>query len=299
MPISLIEVSHHNHTGTPSQRLPISEKEAKVTAARLLKNNTLSPLAFQTMNVLASTGVLTTRQLQSLTNVSVRSLKRYHRQHLLDHLMAPPSLQAIPFPKAATTHLRLYTLGAIGHAIMELQERFVPVYLGYGTHQLTHDVLCNQVALNLIHYGKAQGYTSTWYGKYEARVFGSESGKRKCVLEPDALLIFTKAHTAKRAFLIEYHNEDHRNRARDKVERYEREARNPYWRDIWPLDDFPLVLAAFTHKAVADGYTAAIREVHGRGLRCRFLGKQFAVTDEQPAQWWDFDSKSLADIFAA
>lgn len=299
MPYSLLNTIPSPRIGKRSKRPFLSEKEAKHTALRVLKERSLSPLAFQTLDALTTAGVLTTRQLQTLVPVSVRSLKRYHFQHLVNHLYAPDRLAAFPLPMATTHRLRLYTLGTLGLAIAAEKGSFVPSYAGYSAHQLTHDVLCNQVALTLMAYGKVQGYSPTWYGRYEARVFGSESGKTRCVLEPDALLIFTKAHTSKRAFLIEYHNEDHRNRARDKVERYEREARNQYWRDTWPLDDFPLVLAAFTHKAVADGYTAAIREVRGRGLRGRFLGKQFTVTDEQPAQWWDFAGQKLTDIFAA
>jgi hypothetical protein len=298
MPYSLSENIPSTRIGKRSTRPFLSEKEAKLTAHRVLKERSLSDLAFQTVNVLITTGVLTTKQLQSILNISIRSLTRYHYQHLLNHLYAPDSLTQFSFPHAFTNRLRLYTLGTLGTAIAEAKEQLVPSYAGYSSHQITHDVLCNQVALNLIQYGKSLGYTPTWYGKYEARVYGQETGKTKCLLEPDTLLVFNKPNHPKRAFIIEYHNEDHRNRTRDKVERYEREARSQYWRDTWPLDEFPVVLAAFTHKAVADGYTEAVVEVRGRGLRCQFLGKQLVVADANPAQWWDFDRKKTVDIFA-
>ncbi len=299
MPYSIATFIENPHQlGKRSKRRFLSEKEAQHTASRVLKERSLSPLAFQTVDVLTTAGVLTTGQLQAITNVSIRSLRRYHFQHLVNHLYAPEKLTAFPFTAIATNTLRLYTLGTLGLAIATEKGNLVPSYTGYSSHQITHDVLCNQVVLNLIQYGKSKGYSPIWYGKYEARVYGSESGKTKCVLEPDAMLVFTKPNMAKRAFIIEYHNEDHRNRTRDKVERYEREARNQYWRDTWPLDDFPIVLAAFTNKAVADGYTDAIGDVRGRGLRCRFLGKQFVVNDSQPVQWWDFDAKKMIDIFS-
>ncbi len=286
------------HLAKRSQRPLLSEREAKAAALRILKERTLSTLAFDTINVLITAGVLTTMQLQAITHASVRSLRRYHFQHLLNHLYAPESLAHLPINPVDSSRLRLYTLGTLGLAIAQEQGKNVPSYAGYGSQQLAHDVLCNQVVLDLIQHGKARGYAATWYGKYETRVYGADTAKTRCVLEPDALLIFHKANAPKRAFLIEYHNEDHRNRTRDKVDRYEREVRNQFWREFWPLDDFPLVLAAFTHKVVADGYVEALGEVRGRGLQCRFLGKQFAVDDPHPALWWDFDRKKQMDIFA-
>lgn len=297
MPFSVSKTTYTS-LGKRPVRLPISPKEAQATAIRVLRNNTLSPSANRTLSALTSTGVLTTVQLQSLVQVSTRSLNRYHQQHFIDTLIAPESLEKFQLPISKTTRLQLHTLGVVGLAIADLREQLTSSYAGYSSHQITHDVLCNQVALNLIQHGKALGYTPTWYGKYEARVYGQETGKTKCLLEPDTLLVFSKPNKPKRAFIIEYHNEDHRNRTRDKVERYEREARNQYWRDTWPLDDFPIVLAAFTHKAVADGYTEAVAEVRGRGLRCQFLGKKFAVKDANPAQWWDFNRKQSVDVFA-
>ena len=298
MPFSIIETIHTTSLGKRPVRLTISEKEAKATANRLLTNNSLSTHANQTLSVLTTAGVLTTTQLRSLVRISHRSLNRYHQQHLINTLIAPDSLQNFRLPFGKTIRLQLHTLGAVGLAVAELREQLGSAYAGYGAHQLIHDVLCNQVALNLIQHGKQLGYTPTWYGKYEARVYGQESGKTKCVLEPDTLLIFSQLNKPKRTFIIEYHNEDHRNRTTDKVERYEREARNQYWRDTWPLDDFPVVLAAFTHKAVAAGYTEAVANVRGRGLRCQFLGKQFAVDNPDPGQWWDFDKKKSVDIFS-
>lgn len=116
--------------------------------------------------------------------------------------------------------------------------------------------------------GLSLDYAVDWLGKYEARVYGIEGNQRTCVLEPDALLIFTKPNKPKLAFVIEYHNEDHRNRAEAKVEKYETQARNHYWRQTWPLDNFPIVLAALTKKAVPDGYIDAVKNAKARGLRC-------------------------------
>ncbi len=296
MPFSATKIKYSS-LGRRPVRLPITPKEAKATAARILRNNTLSSSANQTISALTTTGVLTTIQLQSLVQISKRSLNRYHQQHLIDTLIAPELLERFQLPSAKTSRVQLHTLGAVGLAIAEHRGQLAASYTGYGTHQIVHDVLCNQVAINLIQHAKNNGYQVDWYGKYEARVYGKDAGKTKCVLEPDVLLVFTKPNQPKRAFIIEYHNEDHRNRTQDKVERYEREARNQYWRETWPLDEFPIVLAAFTHKAVADGYTEAVADARGRGLCCRFLGKQFAVADPSPAQWWDFDGKRLEGIF--
>lgn len=287
----------NNNLGRRSSRSSITPKEATATATRLLTNNSISPLALQTVHALSVAGVLTTHQLQALTQVSFPSLKRYHLQHLVDHLVAPKSLTSFGFPNTTTKRLRLYTLGLVGQALAEYNGHKPVTYAGYGQAQITHDVLCNQVVIGLIQYGQQQGYTPAWHGKYEARVYGIEGGQRACILEPDALLIFTKRDAPKLAFAIEYHNEDHRGRASDKVDRYERESRNHYWRETWPLDSFPIVLSAFSKKAVADGYIDAIKKAKARGLHCRFLGKKFVVNPKQPQRWRDFKDLSEKDIF--
>lgn len=287
-----------NNFGKRSIRQPISEKAAKTEAIRLLRNDALSPLATRTLDALTTAGILTRAQLKHLTSVSNRSLNRYHKQHLIDTLIAPDTLTAYGLAHSSR-RLRLYTLGMVGLAVAEQKERLAATYIGYGTHQITHDVLCNTVVLSLIKTGAAAGYRCDWYGKYEARVYGMDGNLKACILEPDALLIFTKEGEPPRPFIIEYHNETHQNRVLEKVEKYEREARNQQWRDTWPLDHFPTVLAAFTHKAVATGYNDALRRVRGRGLRCRYLGQQFALNKDDPAAWWDFNGRETINIFSS
>jgi hypothetical protein len=97
MPCSVSNTNHSTRAGKRSTRPFLSEKEAKLTALRVLKERSLSPLAFQTVNVLITTGVLTTKQLQSILNIIIRSLKRYHYQHLLNHLYAPDTLTEFSF----------------------------------------------------------------------------------------------------------------------------------------------------------------------------------------------------------
>jgi hypothetical protein len=185
-------------------------------------------------------------------------------------------------------------LGAVGQALAQLKNVPVPLYAGYGAAQITHDVLCNQVSLSLLQQGAVAGYEPVWLGKYEAQVHSADG---TCVLEPDSLLIFRKPGETPLSFVIEYHNEDHRGRCMEKVEKYERAERDQYWREAWPLENFPTVLVAFTHKAVSAGYLDAVRRVRGRGQRVRYLGKKFSIRDMSPLVFYDFNERKNVNIF--
>lgn len=282
--------------GKRSTRPPLSEKEALHQAEMLLANNQLSPQALQVVEALMCAGVLTTHQLQQATGISPASLKRYHQRHLINHQVAPAPLRqaGLPLTKTVSKRLRLYTLGAVGQAIATLRQVDTSAYLGYGAAQLTHDIFCNETILHLLQQAVTAGFTTQWLGKGEARVF-SPTGE--CVLEPDSLLILAKnAHTL--GFAVEYHNENHAGRCLDKVERYERAHRDQFWREAWPLPDFPVVLAVFSYKLIARGYTEAIHRVRGRGQLVRFMGKKFTLHDAAPTTFYDFQLRQNLNILS-
>ena len=280
------------------KRLSISEKEAKATAHRLLSSNKLSANQRVAIDLLASVGILTFHQLTSLVPLSARTLRTYHSRYFVDYHLAPSQIDVHELPQKHS-HLRLYTLGAVGRAIAQNRDQKIIDYEGYAAHQIVHDILNNQAVVTLINAASQYGYAATIYGKYEAQVYGREHGQTKCLLEPDTLLIFRKDGAPKRAFVIEFHNEDHRGRAIEKVAKYERESRSHYWREAWPLDDFPIVLTCFHADAVMTGYEEGIDKSRGRGLKCRYFAKsiQRIIANDRVDTWFDLGQQKAVHLF--
>lgn len=270
MPFQKYQPQSHS-LSRPAKRPELSAQAARIQAKTWLQNDALSPQQVAVLELLATAGVMTTSQLLSHIPLASRSLRRYHLQHLVDHLRAPKELLKHNLPQQYRK-MRLYTLGIAGQAWVELQKRQVNRYNDHRVMQVTHDVLCNEVVSALICAAEEAGYDTTWYGKLEARVRDNEHERRICVLEPDALLVLRK-NRRKVAFAIELHNEDHRNRAIEKVERYEQVARGDVWRRAWPLDEFPFVLVAFHRKPVVNGYADVLTDLNRRGLACTYLAR--------------------------
>ena len=247
------------------------------------------------LHVLATAGVLTTKQLQCLIPTSVRSLRRYYHDYLIDHRTAPLALKQFGLQQVYQ-ELRLYSLGSVGRAWLDWQGVTYPTYEGYAMMQLTHDVLCNEVIMALIEMLGQHDKSPSWYGKQEAQLWSVDSKEQTCILEPDGLLI-AKGRDS-RAWTIEFHNENHRNRAAEKVARYERVARSGQWRTAWPLDAFPIVLIVSHKKAVMDGYADALAEQRRRGLACTYLGKplQHILDRKQLDRWVDLSSGQAVQL---
>ena len=302
--LNLTEKPKRKTRGKQPKRPEITPHQAKQEAVRLLSEHRLSTMADQVIKALATGGVLTSDQLHRIADVSLRSLQRYQRRYLLNRLpILADELTALGLADEPAA-LRLYTLGPVGLEIARLRHKHVPTgYIGYGTHFIIHDVLTNEVVLRLADLAAARGYELLWSSKYEATVH-DERGKP--VLEPDALVVFTRGEE-RRHFTIEFHNEDHGLRARQKVDRYERVYRDGRWRDEWETDEMPRVLVVFTHKVVGrgssrkrgsqGGYQNAVALARSRGSRCVFLGKPWReVVAGEMDRWFNFNRGQMVDI---
>ena len=272
-----------------AERIELVQHDAKQHTLGLLRDNRVSDLASRVIDALAVAGVLSEQQLDELLKVSYRSLLRYYKLHFLDRLPSSFDLTAVGFRRRET----FYTLGMVGLVIAEMRSMngLVPIsYLGYGLHRVMHDVLTNEVVIRLANAAVAQGATPLWRSKYEATVHNDD---RRPILEPDALL-----EIGTRQLLLEYHNEDTSRRAVEKVQRYEKAYRDGHWRSSWQTDEFPLVLIAFTHRAVATGYQAAVKEAAQMGLRCRYVGKPWSSFQrgDDPALWQDFRTGEIVNV---
>jgi len=290
----LIQKPKSRYRGRQSKRPEITPHQAKQKAIRLLRENRLSPMAVQVTEALATGGVLTSGQLYHVTTVSPRTLQKYHKQYLLDRLpILADELMALDLADDPAK-LRLYTLGPVGLEVARIRHEHVPTgYTGYGTHRIIHDVLTNEVVLRLAALAVERGYEPLWYSKYEATVH-DERGKP--ALEPDAMLA-VRRDGVYRYFVVEFHNEDKRTRARSKVDRYERVYRDGRWRNELETDEMPAVLAVFTHKIVGKGYREAISSRSMRP-RCVFLGKSWrdVIAGDDMARWFNFNQGKMVDI---
>jgi len=292
MPLNLTQKPQHNIRGKQSKRPEITSNQARQNALRLLREHRLSSMAEQTLEALATGGVLTSGQIHRISGARPRSLQRYHRRYLLDRLpiMADElmSLGLADNPADA----RLYVLGPVGLEIAQMRHAHVPTG---GTHFIIHDVLANEVVLRLSKMSAGRGYEAIWFSKYEATVHNERGAP---ALEPDSLLV-VKRDGVRRYFAIEFHNEDHAGRAVKKTQRYEQVYRDGRWRDEWETDEMPLVLVVFTHKVVGKkGYQEAVSQARSMGLRCTFLGKSWdaIVKGEDMSRWFNFNAGKVVDI---
>lgn len=270
------------------ERLDIPPNEAEKHALGLLRNNRLSPLEGSVVDLLAVAGVLTDSQLNKLFSISPSSLLRYYKNHLIDRVPVHNlKISGLGFPSKD----RVYCLGMVGLAIAEIRAGGRPVpkgYIGYGVDRATHDILTNEVVIRLCNYARGRGYAPLWKSRYEATV-RDNMGVPK--IEPDAML-----EIGRRKFVIEYHNEDSGSRARKKIDRYEYERGKGHCSESWGHDSLPTILVAFTHKAVATGYTNGIDKKAIVGFR--YLGKPWASFQrgDNPALWQDFKTGEVVNV---
>lgn len=278
-----------------AKRHALTPHEAKLEAIRLLRDQSISPIANKVIDLLAVAGVLTDQQLDTFTNVHDRTCRRYYKQHLLDRL----SIHALDLAALGLPCRYVYALGAVGLEIAAFRYELIPTgYIGYGVTRITHDLLCNQVAINVLQAALNHGWTAIWRSRYEATVH--DDGGRP-VLEPDAMVVLQAPSGGRYHFVLEYHNEDTSRRAATKVAKYERVFRDGDWQRAWGTDVMPTVLISWTHNAVATGYKAAIEDAARRGLRCTYLGKPWSsvVQNSAPGLWKDFRTGEIVNLLAA
>ena len=215
---------------------------------------------------LAMGGVMSAFQIA----VPGRTLRYYQQHRLIERLTLPLSeiegfAQIFKIDGREVTRRTLYCLGPVGEQITRQRFSFAPLtgYLLYTPVRVLHDLILNEIVLRLAGAAREAGWRTFWAGTNAAEI---RSGSEQ-LIEPDALLILEKGEERK-AFAIEYHNEeDKRQRAFDKVRRYERaRERREAWMSAWQVETFPPVLAVFRDQAVGLGYRDAVKELNAKGV---------------------------------
>ena len=289
-------------TGRRPKRTDISQQQAR----QIARSISPSPLTRSVIDALATAGVLTLGQLQALTDISGRHLRRLYQQYVVDRLPLDPETQSrlADLLEANRSECIVYFLGPVGLEIVKAAGRTAPGgYTGFGTSKIIHDVMAAEVVIRLARDFQEAGWETLWLGRHEASVL-DERGR--VVLEPDALLVLRQGEKVAR-FVLEFHNESQRGyRAAEKVERYERAYRDGHWRDSWQTDTMPPILAVFTSAGVGKGYMNAVQAQSRLGLRNRFLGKSWEEFGEKHSKfirpsghWFDFRESrfiSLMDL---
>jgi hypothetical protein len=291
MTVNLLQViPSPNHPGKFSRIQPMTPQAAQAEAQRLLQTG-LSSYLETTLTLLYSAGVL----LASRLPVNERTIRKYHRQRLLDRLpylgqeIAVAYQQyGLPAPKSPLA----YTLGPVGREIVK--ERFGhPAPGGYLNMPLTrvmHDLALNEIIFCLADLAKEKSAAFEWVSKYEATLWKDNQP----LLEPDAL-IRIKHGEREDVYLLEYHNEeDKRGRAGEKVRQYEKALQSGLWRNQWEVETFPPVFSVYRDISVAKGYDEAISANPGKVI---FYGRSLAGFFEDPRLWYDFKGKQKASPF--
>jgi len=220
--------------------------------------HSLSPRMNRVLDWLAMGGVLTQTQM----NVPARKLRLYQQKGLIARV---PLSSIGESDKTLLGRPTAYCLGPLGEQITRQRFSFAPLtgYLLYTPARVLHDLILNEIVLRLASAARETGWRTFWAGTNAAEIRnGSEQ-----LIEPDTLLILEKGEERK-AFVIEYHNEeDKRQRAFDKVRRYERaRERREQWMSAWQVETFPPVLAVFRDQAVGLGYWDAVKELNAKSV---------------------------------
>jgi len=209
------------------------------------------------LDLLAFGGILSGNRF----GVSGRTLRGYQASSLITRVLIPSSELFFQVDRRSDVSLAFYCLGTAGEEIARRRHAPMPPLTGYlvYTHaRVLHDLYLTEVVLRMAEAARARGWRTWWAGTNAAEIRkGSEQ-----IVEPDSMLVLERDGQRK-AFAIEFHNEEEkRQRAFEKVRRYERLRDMPdLWMNAWELDEFPTILAVFRDAAVGNGYRAATHEM--------------------------------------
>lgn len=291
--IETIEIKTTSHEiSHPIGRRPAIQ-DAQDDFLRIARN--LTPRISRMLDWLAMGGVLSAFQL----SIPGRTLRYHHKKGLVERVILPLETlndfwEAFGIDRREASRQTFYCLGPIGEQIARQRFGFAPLsgYLAYTPSRILHDLLLNEIVFRLAEAARQAGWRTFWAGTNAAEI---RSGSEQ-LIEPDALLVLERGEERK-AFAIEYHNEqDKRQRAFDKVRRYERarEKQAP-WMSAWQVETFPPVLAVFRDNAVGLGYRDAVRELNARGV---YFGKSLdGIARGHVQEWLNITSGNREAIF--
>lgn len=272
----------------------ITAYEAKQKANLMIRRGRLHPQSklFYVIGLLGTTGVLLEKQLLSLGHIAKRTLRRYRKNSIIDLIPTPSPLRKLLDAN------RIWTLGPVGLQLAKLQFDLVPTgYLESKIDNITHDVLCNYVYIEILKAAQKKNVTAILKSRYEVAL---HDFRNQQILQPDAMIILEDEKGKQKHFLVEYHNENFSSRAPEKVKKYEYVYTDVNWREQWHMKNFPPILIVTTHKAVAHGYKKNIEErSQGVGVKCRYLIKPlktFLEQSQSPFVWLNLAKNKTINI---
>lgn len=262
------------------------------TEAIAVMEKGLSNNAWHALDLLFAGGIMTVEQL----GVNARTLRRYAAKRVVDRYPFSPNLVIKRLGEYGLTveNGQLYTLGPVGAKIAEIRHGIKPPsgYLAYTLERVLHDVIVNEIVQRIAKQASVEGWETIWASKYESSLFREDTP----ILEPDAFIRLERVDE-EYPFLIEYHNEDKRTRAIQKVRQYERAWESDLWQDTWEADEFPPLLAVFRNEIVGEGYLDGIKESSPVG--CSYYGRSLKGVLELNGleNWFNINHEKKGKVF--
>jgi hypothetical protein len=263
----------------------MKKSELRTRAQKIVQDGAMYSNVKAVVGVLATCNVMTSSQIRRLTGIaSEYTLIRYCHSGILNRLnVGSQELKDLGMPQDVDKHKRnlnrLNVLTPLGVEVARNYDYDIPpTYEGYRVGMMLHDVLCNEAIVRLAMVARGSNMRVVLMKRTESNLYDP---KGTMVLSPDMVMGFSHRHEEDDVHgkpmnvIIEFHNEDSGVRAAEKVEKYERIARDAIapWRDQWGTDVFPPVIAVFRAEAVGKGYAQAVSERKSRmSLAVQYYG---------------------------
>ena len=295
----MIEVTKHSKRSTGGRGATLTSvltPQQIHNEAMAVMEQGLSSIAWRALDLLFAGGIMTVDQL----GLTPRTLRRYASKRIVDRYAFSPKfvIQKLGEYGLQVADGQLYTLGPVGAEIARMRHGVTPPsgYLAFTLERVLHDVIVNEIVQRIANEAETHGWKTIWASKYEATIF--KEGQEIQLLEPDAFIRVERGEQ-EYPFLIEYHNEDKRTRATQKVYRYESAYDSDLWQETWEVTDdaFPPLLAVFRNKIVNEGYKDGLRELGS--VHCNYYGRTLKgfLADGGLDDWFYYNAQEKAQVF--
>ena len=280
-----------NEGGRSGISEPMTQQQIHSEAMVVIQQG-LSSSAWRTLDALYAGGIMTMEQL----GLARRTLVRYAKKQITARYPISPGevRRQLGEYGLVVEHGQLYTLGLVGAEIVRMRHDVKPPsgYLAYTLERVLHDVIVNEIVQRIAAEASKHGWQTVWASKYESSLFRDDVP----ILEPDAFIRLERDGD-RRAFLIEYHNEDKRTRAIQKVRQYERAWDSDLWQEPWDVNEFPPLLAVFRNEIVGEGYLDGLKE--SAPVDCVYYGRVLAsvLAEGGLADWFHINTKKKGNVF--
>ena len=285
------QINREKRTGRPGIAGAMTAQQIHTEAMSVMEKG-LSSIAWHALDLLYAGGIMTVDQL----GLNPRTLRRYASKQIVDRYAFSPSfvIERLGEYGLVVESGQLYTLGPVGVEIAQMRHGVKPSsgYLAYTLERVLHDVVVNEIVMQIARQAGVDGWELNWASKYESSLFREDMP----ILEPDAFICLER-EGEERPFLIEYHNEDKRTRAIQKVRQYERAWESNLWQNVWEVDDFPPLLAVFKNQIVGEGYLDGIKEA--APVDCTYYGRALAGIwgEDGLENWFNINKEEKGNVF--